>query len=390
MKPKTVLVMNQDPSIHFAEYVSTGHPDRLADAIAEKIVSWAVHDNPRALVGVEVAVHDDEVFVDGRAAGTCLNPANGASKIDSLVRLVYKEAGYGTHWGPRPEDLKVKVSTCIEPLSEEEDEIRSLSDDQNVVLGFAVHSPETNNLPPVHWLANRIGRSLEAWRLRRVRDFGPDLKVLPILRRTGSGSAACWEWERLTVSFQHRKGIDYERQYRKLLPFLADTLDSLEKQSGLTGLTSTFEIDKLYLNGAGDFCQGGPWGDNGLSGKKLVVDHYGPDLPIGGGAICGKDPHKIDRVGALRARQLAKRLCNAHDETARVRLGWSPGESEPFLVEAHLLDSGAWKELPENQLPPRDWFAIDVIFGDLDLAIVDWPQVVRSGYFQSLGLPWER
>ena len=124
MKPKTVLVMNQDPSIHFAEYVSTGHPDRLADAIAEKIVSWAVHDNPRALVGVEVAVHDDEVFVDGRAAGTCLNPANGASKIDSLVRLVYKEAGYGTYWGPRPEDLKVKVSTCIEPLSEEEDEIR--------------------------------------------------------------------------------------------------------------------------------------------------------------------------------------------------------------------------------------------------------------------------
>ena len=132
--------MNQDPSIHFAEYVSAGHPDRLADAIAEKIVTWATRENDRALVGVEVAVHDDEVFVDGRVAGTRLNPENGASKIDSLVRLVYKEAGYGEHWGPRPKDLKVKVSTCIEDLSEEEDEIRSLSDDQNVVVCIVGHT----------------------------------------------------------------------------------------------------------------------------------------------------------------------------------------------------------------------------------------------------------
>jgi S-adenosylmethionine synthetase len=226
--------------------------------------------------------------------------------------------------------------------------------------------------------------------LRRVRDFGPDLKVLPILRRTGSGSSARWEWERLTVSFQHRKGIDYESQYRKLFPFLGDTLDSLEKQSGLTGLSSTFEIDKLYLNGAGDFCQGGPRGDNGLSGKKLVVDHYGPEFPIGGGAICGKDPHKIDRVGPLRARQLAKRLCNAHGEPARVRLGWSPGEAEPFLVEAHCERVGTWREIPANRLPPRDWFGIDVIFADLGLGRVNWPEVALEGYFQNPEASWEK
>ncbi|MBT7741117.1 MAG: methionine adenosyltransferase domain-containing protein [Opitutae bacterium] len=382
--------MNQDTSLHFAEYVSYGHPDRLADAVVEKIVAWAIRQNQRALVGVEVAVHDDEVFVDGRVAGVPLNSENATEQIDSLVRLVYQEAGYGKHWGPRPEDLKVKISTCIEELSEEEDEIRSLSDDQNIVLGFAEDSPETNYLPAVHWLANRIGRSLEAWRSHRVRDFGPDLKVLPILRRIENGSSTSWDWERLTVSLQHRKGIDYELQYRKLFPFLADTLSVLEKQSGLTGLSSTFGIEKFYLNGAGDFCQGGPQGDNGLSGKKLVVDHYGPAVPIGGGALCGKDPHKIDRVGPLRARQLAKRLCQAHCVPARVRLGWSPGEAEPFLVEAHLRHAGGWKELAANQLPPRDWFGIDVIFRDLDLGIVNWPKVALAGYFQNSDLSWER
>ena len=247
--------MNQDTGLHFAEYVSCGHPDRLADAVAEKIVAWAVRQNQRALVGVEVAVHDDEVFVDGRVAGVLLNAECATEEIDSLVRLVYKEAGYGEHWGPRPEDLQVKISTCIEELSEEEDEIRSLSDDQNIVLGFAEDSPETNYLPPVHWLANRIGRSLEAWRSGRVRDFGPDLKVLPILRRIGNGSSTSWDWERLTVSLQHRKGIDYELQYRKLFPFLADTLNGFEKQSGLTGLFSTFGIEKFYLNGAGTFAK---------------------------------------------------------------------------------------------------------------------------------------
>ncbi|MGE4551097.1 MAG: methionine adenosyltransferase domain-containing protein [Opitutales bacterium] len=389
MKPSNTDLMNQDTSIHFAEYVSAGHPDRLADAIAEKIVSWAVRRNGRALVGVEVAVHDDEVFVDGRVAGAKMNLKAARSKIDSLVRQVYGEAGYGEHWRPRPKDLKVRVSTCIEELSEDEDDIRSLSDDQNVVLGFAEFSPETNYLPPAHWLANRIGRALEAWRSLRVRDFGPDLKVLPILRRAGTGSSTQWEWERLTVSLQHRKGIDYELQYRKLFPFLAGTLNALEKQSGLTGLSATFGIDQLYLNGAGDFCQGGPQGDNGLSGKKLVVDHYGAAVPIGGGALCGKDPHKIDRVGALRARQLAKRLCKTHGEPVRVRLGWSPGEAEPFLVEAHLRNTDGWKELVAHQLPPRDWFGIDVIFRDLGLATVNWPKIALSGYFQSPDLPWE-
>ena len=99
----------------------------------------------------------------------------------------------------------------------------------------------------------------------------------------------------------------YERQHRILLPLLEQILRDLETGE-LEGAASTFTSDKLILNGAGEFAVGGPEGDNGLSGKKLVIDHYGPGVPIGGGALAGKDPHKVDKCGALRARQLAKDL----------------------------------------------------------------------------------
>ena len=103
---------------------------------------------------------------------------------------------------------------------------------------------------------------------------------------------------------------------------------------GLEGAASTFTPDKLILNGAGEFAIGGPEGDNGLSGKKLVIDHYGPGVPIGGGALAGKDPHKVDKCGALRARQLAKKLVRGGVDEARVTLGWAPGGDAPFLIEA--------------------------------------------------------
>ena len=91
------------------------------------------------------------------------------------------------------------------------------------------------------------------------------------------------------------------------MPMLEQLLNDLEP-GGLKGTASTFTMNKLILNGAGEFTIGGPEGDNRLSGKKLVIDHYGPGVPIGGGALCGKDPHKVDKCGALRARQLAKKL----------------------------------------------------------------------------------
>lgn len=384
--------MNNEQHL-FAEYVSPGHPDRLADAIVEGIVDAALAADPDALVGVEAAVHTDKVFVDGRvAAGRGPGDALTPDRIDAIARAAYRQAGYSGLWQPAPERLAVTQDLCLGPLSDEERDIRPLSDDQNVVIGYACASPATHFLPPAHWLAWRIGTGIAQWRdAGAANRFGPDFKVLPHLIATVDAQGArVYEWQRLTVSMQHAPGVGYEAQYRLLLPVLRAVLAELES-AGLPGVAASFTPDKLYLNGAGDFEQGGPHGDNGLSGKKLVVDHYGPSIPIGGGALCGKDPHKVDRCGALRARQWARRLVAAGAAEARTTLCWCPGSGEPHHIEAQTCDTlGFWRPVPPDQCPPPDLFSIRCTVSDLGLGAVRWTDALRVGYFVHAQHPWEK
>ena len=406
---------------HIAEYVSPGHPDRLADAVVESIVDLAVGRDAKALVGVECAVHTDHVFIDGRiAAGRAASPLAAAcavsnAEIEEIARKVYREAGYGDIWIHAPEKLKVIQNVCLEPLSDDERAIRSLSDDQNVVTGYACNYPETDYLPPAHFIANYIGRKVDGWR-RTVSDkFGPDFKVMvdvgydaaavsSKLPYRDSGRAASmmpprYRWNRLTLSIQHAPGVFAAEQHELVLPVVSGALAELEAR-GLAGISS-LPLENLILNGMGDFIVGGPEGDNGLSGKKLAVDFYGPEIPIGGGAICGKDPHKVDVAGAFRARELARRLLGRARTLAApqrdgapgvcalpgwqavtVRLGWTPGDAAPAFREAESVDSlGLTHPIPASALPPEDWFSINTIVADLRLTALARRERVLRGYF---------
>ena len=407
---------------HIAEYVSPGHPDRLADAIVESIVDLAVGRDPEALVGVECAVHTDHVFIDGRiAAGRDGSPnrphgdrcAVSNAEIEEIARKVYREAGYGDIWIHAPEKLKVIQNVCLEPLSDDERAIRSLSDDQNVVTGYACNYPETDYLPPAHFIANYIGRKIDTWR-RTVSDkFGPDFKVMvdvgydtavagrpPYHADTGRAGTPCppqcchadtgragtpcppqYRWNRLTLSIQHAPGVFAAEQHELVLPVVSGALAELEAH-GLAGI-SNLPLENLILNGMGDFIVGGPEGDNGLSGKKLAVDFYGPEIPIGGGAICGKDPHKVDVAGAFRARELALRLLKERGGNAvTVRLGWTPGDAAPAFREAESVDSlGLTHPIPASALPTEDWFPIDFIVTDRRLTALARRERVLRGYF---------
>ena len=383
---------------HIAEYVSPGHPDRLADAIVESIVDLAVGRDSEALVGVECAVHTDHVFIDGRIAAGRAACAVSNEEIEEIARNVYREAGYGGIWIHAPEKLKVIQNVCLEPLSDDERAIRSLSDDQNVVTGFACNHPETDYLPPAHFIANYIGRKIDAWRRTASDKFGPDFKVLVHIGHNGGR----YEWRRFTLSIQHAPGVFAAEQHELVLPVVSEALGELETR-GLVGI-SDLPLENFILNGMGDFIVGGPEGDNGLSGKKLAVDFYGPEIPIGGGAICGKDPHKVDVAGAFRARELALRLLKESGgrgattlpsdgragaprtpqgwQAVTVRLGWTPGDAAPAFREAESVDSlGLTHPIPASALPPEDWFSIDSIVADLRLTSLVRRERVLSGYF---------
>ena len=369
----------------YAEYVSPGHPDRLADAIAEGIVTAALQQKSDSLVGVEVAVHRDRVFIDGRIA-TGPEPVD----IDGIAREVYRRAGYGGAWIPDPSKLRITTDLCEEELPAKESDIRPFSDDQNIVIGYACGDQRTNHLPLAHWVAGELGRQLFSI-LRgdpELSDtFGPDFKIFTALETTPRTTRA--EWRQLVLSVQHLPGLPSEKQHRLLLPLIENILRALEL-SGLDGIASTFSSAKLILNGAGEFAIGGPEGDNGLSGKKLVIDHYGPSVPIGGGALSGKDPHKVDKCGALRARQLAKQLVREGSDEARVSLGWAPGGESPFLVEAITTRGGVSLRMPREELPSASWFAINRIVQELELEHRDWESDLLGGYYCQSASSWER
>lgn len=357
-----------------AEEVLPGHPDRLADGIAEAIVDRAVQVDDEALVGVEVAVHRRRVFVTGRVAASQAIPA---LHLEDLVRSVYQRAGYCDRWAL---SLDVVEDLDVGPLGEEERQIRAFSDDQNLVVASAWGYPAFQHLSAECAAARAVRDALTRLREARPDLLGPDGKVLVALQELAGGAVA---WRRLNLAMQHAPGARLEDLFALVLPAAERALEVLEPHC--PGLRATFSPEVVRLNGAGDFSQGGPLGDNGLSGKKLVVDHGGPSTPIGGGALCGKDPHKVDRVGALNARHLAVRLLGeTGGALARVTLGYLPGQTAPDFLQADL-DGVLLDEAAVAALVPLPDLSIAASVDRLGLARVCWTDVLRTGYF---GGPW--
>ena len=367
-------------TVSVAEDILPGHPDRLADAIAERIVDEAVRFDPDAIASVETALHRDRVFVTGHIrAGTATEPS---IPLDAIVRGALEEAGYAGRWGYRP---RIAADLTVEPLGGDDARAaRRVSEDQNVVVGHAEGSAATGYLPPVVHVVRSLRRALSALRAEHPDRLGPDGKVLVRIRRNPDGTHT---WERVSVSIQHVPGpVDYQALDALVLPALRHA--AVELDSAVPGLADSWDDRLVRVNGAGDFSRGGPFADNGQTGRKLVVDHYGPGVPIGGGALCGKDPHKVDRVGALRARQLAVRLVrDAGLPEATVWLGWQPGREAPDVVfarsGARFLDRAGIERLVT--VPD---LSIRGSFRELELQGVRWAEVQRAGYF-GRRLPWE-
>ena len=363
--------------LHCAEFVFPGHPDKLSDAIADALVQEAGRREKRALVGVEVAIHRNSVFVTGRIG------CDGAEDIDvaGLVRDVYRTAGYGGLWVPEPGSIQIRCDLCLGPLEEGEAEFRSLADDQSICTGYAMAIPEANFLPVEHWLANRLGRRLAELRVEEPGlQLGPDGKVIVMVGQNDEG----YRLDGFSCSLQQMAGASDIALHRKVRELLHEELGRLAANFG--HLIPEMP-ESLSVNGAGTFEVGGPEGDNGLSGKKLVVDAYGPRVPIGGGALSGKDFFKVDRAGPIHARRIAKAVVmTGAAKEALVRLAWFPGDASARLTSiegegGRMLDVGPWQALFDLSLDAS---------GENWTGAADLLSIARFGHFTEGEMPWEK
>jgi len=359
-----------------AEFVLPGHPDKLCDAIADSIVDHMTRHDRLAQCGVEVACVFDRVFLTGRIAGS--RAALQALDVDALVRRCYREAGYGEDaagfaWGPAPTALRIETAFCLGEFEPGEREHRHFSDDQSLCVGHATPAADTDHLPPAHWLARRIGRALYALRLERgAGEVGPDGKVLVQVVHGARG----WRPHRVSISLNHHVSSDWL------------TLRRLAEEA-VESACEGRPLPALLLNGAGMFVAGGPSGDNGTTGKKLVVDAYGPTVPIGGGAWSGKDFNKVDRLGGMLARRIAKAWAIARGEAATVTLGYLPGERGPR--SATLLAGGRHHAIdPSEAVGGWSMRNAQVSGRCIDGLSVPLQELARWGHVGGEGRPWEQ
>ena len=363
--------------VYPAEYVFPAHPDKLCDTIADALVEEAARREQRAQVGVEVAVNCNNVYVTGRIA------CREAESIDvaGVARKVFASVGYDDEWYPGPNQLKVHTDLRLEPLADGEAEFRRMSDDQSIVSGYAVDLPGTNYLPPEHWLAWRISRRLAVLRsaLPELR-LGPDGKVIVLYEEMDGESRLVG----LSTSLQQQISGDCIDLHRTVLDAVKSELEHAAQ--AIPGFRPCVPED-LNVNGAGNFAEGGPVVDNGLSGKKLVVDAYGPRVPIGGGALSGKDFYKADRAGAILARRLAKAVVltgTARESTATV--AFFPGDERARVTRligdsVSAIETTPWEKLLDLSLAG---------VGDRYGCLEDLTEVARWGHFLNGDLGWER
>lgn len=370
-----------------SESVSEGHPDKCADRISDRIVDSFLSRDPEARVACETLLADQQVVVAGEFK-TRRREDLEAVKADAerLVRDVLAETGYrNAETGIDPANCQVQVffngqTADISQGVDREDGTLGAGD-QGLMFGYACdETPELMPAPIVY--AHRLMQRQAA--LRRSGKFSwlqPDAKAQVTFRYVDGRPTTV---EAVVLSTQHHEGIALEELRDEVLRHIIEPVIR----------ASAFSVERrLLINPTGRFVTGGPKGDTGLTGRKIVVDTYGGAVPHGGGAFSGKDPSKVDRSAAYMARFLAKQVvARGWASRALVQLAYAIGVAEPVsvLVETFGTEADRRRDITGQLLAEFD-LRPQAIIEHLDLLRPIYYQTAAYGHFgrPELALPWE-
>jgi S-adenosylmethionine synthetase len=305
----------------YSEAVLNGHPDKFCDLLADRIIKYASKTDPEAYAQVEIAVWSDHLFLSGAVVAR--------KKLDVDLREIVielgDEIGYTTE-----NHIDVKNYTIIDKicwLTEAPQKWTHYVNDQSIVTGYGGYDSKTNFLPPEHFAAwyfrEQVIKELKDGQLK---GHGPDGKVLIVLDENGND----WCIKTLLLTLQQKEGYpftDFTFECYHVLQNAFLQLQKLDKR-----WIGNWKDMNVLVNPNGPFLSGGSNGDNGQTGRKLVMDFYGPRIPIGGGALYGKDLSHIDRLGAMAARKYALELVALGSKEAFVSVSYAPGMNNPLDV----------------------------------------------------------
>ncbi len=319
-----------------SESVTEGHPDKVADQISDGILDAILAQDPDAHVACETLVTTGLAFIAGEIT------TKAYADFPAIVRETVKEIGYnssamGFDWETCAVISSVdKQSVDIaQGVSREKPEEQGAGD-QGMMFGFACTETETLMPAPIYW-AHKLSRRLSYVRKNKILDFlRPDGKTQVAVEYVDGKPVRI---DNVVVACQHDENISY-----------SDLVDAVRQEVIFHTLPESLvdKNTKVYINTTGRFVIGGPMGDCGLTGRKIIQDTYGGMGNHGGGAFSGKDPSKVDRSGAYMARYVAKNVvASGAAERCEVQVAYCIGVAEPLSV---LVTSMGTSEIPDEAL----------------------------------------
>jgi S-adenosylmethionine synthetase len=318
-----------------SESVSEGHPDKVCDRISDAVVDLYLAADPLSRVAIETLVTTNRIVMAGEVRG----PESVTPElIEAAARRAVREIGYeqtGFHWKTaefqyyvheQSADIALGVDANAEKKKEEG------AGDQGIMFGFACRETEPLMPAPIFYAHRILHEMAKARHTGRTPELGPDAKSqVTLVYEDGKPVRA----DSVVVSTQHGEDVSQERVKEIVRGFVNEVMP----KGWVNGST------KFYVNPTGRFVIGGPHGDTGLTGRKIIVDTYGGAAPHGGGAFSGKDPTKVDRSAAYAARYLAKNVVAAGlADKCTLQLSYAIGVSQPLSIYVDLHGTGKVEE----------------------------------------------
>ena len=373
-----------------SESVTEGHPDKIADQISDAVLDAILANDPKGRVACETIVTTGQIHVFGEISTQCYVDIARIAR-ETVIGIGYDRAKYGFDGNTcgvlisideQSPDIAMGVDKALEAKEGQAAEEETGAGDQGMMFGYATNETESF-MPMPAYLANKL-----SLRLTQVRKE----EILPYLRPDGKTQVTV-EYvdgkpvrvDAIVISSQHAPEISHEQINKDIIENVIKPIVPAEMLD---------ENTKYYINPTGRFVIGGPQGDAGLTGRKIIVDTYGGMARHGGGAFSGKDPSKVDRSAAYAARYVAKNIVAAGlADKCEIQLAYAIGVAQPVSVLVETFGTGKIDEDKIAELVRKNFSLSPTgIIKELDLLRPIYKQTAAYGHFgrTDVDLPWEQ